>query len=217
MRRSSGTDSGDDMARKLKTYQTSLGFFDLAIAAPSMKAALAAWGASSNLFHQGAAKEADDPRVIAAAMAKPGVVLKRPVGSSGRFEEHADVPSDLPGRKAKVRGDKPHKKRGGSSPRKVIPDAATRKAAAGFEREERRREKERAREEAIAAKRRKQRDAASAKAQAAVEKAQREHDKRAAAIENARAEVEKRWDAEQARWDRQRKQLMDALHRARNQ
>ena len=39
------------MARKLKTYQTSLGFFDLAIAAPSMKAALEAWGADSNLFH----------------------------------------------------------------------------------------------------------------------------------------------------------------------
>jgi hypothetical protein len=32
------------MARKLKTYQTSLGFFDLAMAAPSMKAALEAWG-----------------------------------------------------------------------------------------------------------------------------------------------------------------------------
>ena len=30
---------GLSMARKLKTYQTSLGFFDLAIAAPSMKAA----------------------------------------------------------------------------------------------------------------------------------------------------------------------------------
>jgi hypothetical protein len=28
------------MARKLKTYQTSLGFFEQAIAAPSMKAAL---------------------------------------------------------------------------------------------------------------------------------------------------------------------------------
>src|ERR1700684_3693067 len=28
------------MARQLKTFQTSLGFFDLAIAAPSMKAAL---------------------------------------------------------------------------------------------------------------------------------------------------------------------------------
>jgi hypothetical protein len=36
------------MARKLKTYQTSLGFFDLAIAAPSMKAALEAWGADSH-------------------------------------------------------------------------------------------------------------------------------------------------------------------------
>ena len=49
------------MARKLKTYLTSLGFFDLAIAAPSMKAALEAWGADSNLFHQGAAKESHDP------------------------------------------------------------------------------------------------------------------------------------------------------------
>ena len=42
------------MAKKLKTFETSLGFFDLAIAAPSMKAALEAWGADSNLFHQGA-------------------------------------------------------------------------------------------------------------------------------------------------------------------
>src|SRR3984893_14458275 len=85
------------MARKLKTYQTSLGFFDLAIAAPSMKAALEAWGADSNLFHQGAAKESDDPDVIAAAMKKPGVVLRRPVGSNGSFSEHADLPTDLGG------------------------------------------------------------------------------------------------------------------------
>jgi hypothetical protein len=49
------------MARKLKTFQTSRGFYDLAIAAPSMKAALEAWGAGSNLFHQGIAKETDDP------------------------------------------------------------------------------------------------------------------------------------------------------------
>ena len=69
------------MAKKLKTYQTSLGFFDQAIAAPSMKAALEAWGADSNLFHQGAAVESHDPNVIAATMAKPGVVLRRPVGT----------------------------------------------------------------------------------------------------------------------------------------
>ena len=66
------------MARKLKTYQASLGFFDLAIAAPSMKAALEAWGADSNLFHQGAAKESDDPDVIAATMTKPGVCAQAP-------------------------------------------------------------------------------------------------------------------------------------------
>jgi hypothetical protein len=81
------------MARKLKTYQTSLGFFDLAVAAPSMKAALEAWGADSNLFHQGAAKQSEDPDVIAATMAAPGVVLKRPVGSSGLSKS---TPSCLP-------------------------------------------------------------------------------------------------------------------------
>jgi hypothetical protein len=31
-----------------------LGFYDLAIAASSMKAALEAWGTGSNLLHQGA-------------------------------------------------------------------------------------------------------------------------------------------------------------------
>ena len=85
------------MARKLKTYQTSLGFFDLAIAAPSMKAALEALGADSNLFHQGAAKESDDPDVIAAAMKKPGVVLRRPVGTDRPFREHAELSTDLGG------------------------------------------------------------------------------------------------------------------------
>src|SRR5438105_15536103 len=85
------------MARKLKTYQTSLGFFDEAIAAPSMKAALEAWGTKTNLFHQGVAKEVDDPEVIAATMRKPGVILRRPVGSNGPFKEHADTPTRMTG------------------------------------------------------------------------------------------------------------------------
>src|SRR6202012_5733020 len=83
------------MARKLKTYQTSLGFFEQAIAASSMKAALEAWGADSNLFHQGAAKESTDPDIVAATMARPGDVLKRPVGSNGPFGEHAALPKNL--------------------------------------------------------------------------------------------------------------------------
>ena len=60
-----------------------------------MKAALEAWGADSNLFHQGAATESDDPAVIAATLKKPGVVLRRAVGSHGSFGERAELPSDL--------------------------------------------------------------------------------------------------------------------------
>ena len=147
------------MARKLKTYQTSLGFFDQAIAAPSMKAALEAWGADSNLFHQGAAKESHDPNVIAATMAKPGVVLRRPVGSDGPFSEHAELPTDLGdggGRPAKA-ARKPvgHKLR--KTPSRPVDKAAERKAALAYEREQRRRELERAREEAARQKERERR------------------------------------------------------------
>src|SRR5215510_431176 len=83
------------MAKKLKAYVTSLGFFDQAVAAPSMKAALEAWGSKSNLFHQGFAREADDPATVQAAMAKPGVVLKRPIGSDQPFSESAELPTSL--------------------------------------------------------------------------------------------------------------------------
>jgi hypothetical protein len=123
------------MARKLKTYQTSLGFFDLAMAAPSMKAALEAWGADSNLFHQGAAKESHDPDVIAATMAKPGVVLRRPVGSDGSFSEHAELPTNLGGGQTKAaRKSKGAKAQKPSS--RPVDKAAERKAAFDYEREQ---------------------------------------------------------------------------------
>jgi colicin import membrane protein len=69
------------MARRLKTYQASSGFFDLAVPVPSMKAAAEAWGSRINVFKQGFAKETRDPAIIAATMATPGVVLRCPVGS----------------------------------------------------------------------------------------------------------------------------------------
>jgi colicin import membrane protein len=109
------------MVRKLKIFETSLGFFDLAIAAPSMKAALEAWGADSNLFHQGVAKESDDPDVVAATMAKPGVVLRRPVGSDGPFSEHADLPTHLSDNEPK---DGPRRAR--ATPRKRRPERTRR-------------------------------------------------------------------------------------------
>jgi hypothetical protein len=49
-----------------------------------LKAALEAWGSEANLFHQGFAKEADDPAIMAATMTKPGVVMRRAVGSTSR-------------------------------------------------------------------------------------------------------------------------------------
>src|SRR6195952_4548506 len=88
------------MARKLKVFQASLGFYDEAIAAPSMKAALDAWGANSNLFHQGVAKESSDPDVVAAPMSKPGVILRRPVGSDDPFKEQAELPKNVSDLKA---------------------------------------------------------------------------------------------------------------------
>jgi hypothetical protein len=201
------------MARKLKTYQTSLGFFEQAIAAPSMKAALEAWGADSNLFHQGAAKESRDPDVIAATMAKPGVVLKRPVGSDGPFGEQAELPKNLDhdGRQKPAR--RPSAKAKKSS---VPPDkAADRKVAQAYERERQRREREEAREEAARQKERERRQDAIDKAQAALDKAEEEHAKRAEALRAQIEAIEIKVQAEDANWDKEAKRLKAALQRAR--
>ena len=77
------------MARKLRDFAGLLRSGDRGSIDESGAASV---GADSNLFHQGAAKESDDPDVIAAAMAKPGVVLRRPVGSDASSGERADLP-----------------------------------------------------------------------------------------------------------------------------
>ena len=204
------------MARTLKTYQTSLGFFDLAIAAPSMKSALEAWGADSNLFHQGAAKQSDDPDVIAATMAKPGVVLRRPVGSDESFSEHAELPTNLDGEGRPTKGTRKSASRRPKKPySRPVDKAVERKAALAYEREQRRRERERAKEEAARLKERERRQQAIDKAQAALDKAKREHAKRAEAIEAEREALDKKSRTEDDRWDKERGRLEAALRRAR--
>jgi hypothetical protein len=204
------------VARKLKTYQTSLGFFDLAIAAPSMKAALEAWGADSNLFHQGAAKESDDPDVIAAAMKKPGVVVTRPVGSDASFGEHAELPTNLGDRKGPTKdAHKPKGRKAEKPSSRPVDKAAERKAALAFEKEQKRRERERASEEAARQKDRERRQQAVDKAQAALDKAEQQHAKRAAAIQAEIEAQEKKSQAEDARWDKERERLQGAMRRAR--
>jgi hypothetical protein len=206
------------MARKLKSFQTSLGFFDQAIAAPSMKAALEAWGADSNLFHQGAAKESDDPAVIAATMKKPGVVLRRPVGSDRPFSEHAELPTDLGdsgGRRAKSARKSQERKPQKTSFR-AVDKAAERTAALAYEREQRLRDRERAKEEAARQKERKRRQQAIDKAQAALDQAEAQHAKRVAVIQAQAEAIEKRSQAEDASWVDEKERLQTALRRARD-
>jgi hypothetical protein len=204
------------MARKLKTYQTSLGFFDLAIAAPSMKAALEAWGADSNLFHQGVAKQSEDPDIVDATMAAPGVVLKRPVGSSGPFKEQAELPTNLAGDNISNKAGaglvrrKPQK-----HPERATDQEAERKAGLAFEKEQKRRERQRAKEEAAQREERERRQKAVDKAQSALDAARREHEKNASDIQAQLEALEARSQAEEARWEKEKARLEAALRRAR--
>lgn len=202
------------MARKLKTYQTSLGFFDQAVAAPSMKAALEAWGADSNLFHQGAAKESTDPDVIAATMKRPGVVLRRAVGSDGPFGEHAELPKNLGQDGRKKCGSKPSVRKAKKSP--TQPDkAADRKAAQAYEREQQRREREEAREEAAKQKERERRQQAIDRAQASLDEAERAHSERSTALRAQMEVIEKKMLDEDADWQKEQERLKKELRRAR--
>jgi hypothetical protein len=202
------------MARRLKTYQTSSGFFDLAIAAPSMKAAADAWGSRTNLFKQGLAKETHDPKIVAATMAKPGVVLRRPVGSNAEFSEHAELPEHLPAEKVKQRPTKPQPETKETATDK-LDDKATRSAALASESEQKRREEARRKEAVAREKERKRREQAIAKAERALEQAEREHEAKVKAIENAGAALERRAQAEDARWEKQKEKLEAALRRTR--
>jgi colicin import membrane protein len=203
------------MARKLKTFTTSAGFFDLAVAAPSMKAALEAWGSKNNLFQHGFAKVSEDPKIVAATMAHPGVVLRRPVGSNGAFSEHAELPTDLPVGKAKHAPAKRSAKRP-EPPTKPVDDKTAREAARAFEKEQKRRDSERRREEANRQRERERRERAIAAVEAALEQAKQDHEARLEDIEKDRAALDKRSQAEDARWRKKKEELETELRRARS-
>lgn len=79
-------------AKRLKVYRTSIGFHDAYVAAPSKKAALAAWGASKDLFAIGAAELVTDPALTKEALASPGEVVRRSRGSLA--DQLAALPED---------------------------------------------------------------------------------------------------------------------------
>ena len=180
-----------------------------------MAAALRAWGSDTNLFQQGFAKETDDPAIVGATLAKPGIVLRRPVGSDGAFSEYAELPKKLPIDKVQERTAEP-RATAREPPAQQVDDKAAREAALAFERERKRRDSERRKEEAAREKERKRREQAIAKAEAALEEAKRDHETTVEEIERDRAALDRRSHAEDARWAKQKEQLETALHRARD-
>jgi hypothetical protein len=113
------------MVRKLKTFQTSLpssgrGAFDEERRSK---------GAGSNLFHQGVAKETDDPKVVAAMTSKPGVVFKRAAGSNGRFAEQSDLLSDLASGEDRARRESIARSRRSEPLRRLLQNSAKAKPA----------------------------------------------------------------------------------------
>ncbi|MBY8823476.1 hypothetical protein [Sphingomonas colocasiae] len=77
---------------KLKVFRTPIGFHDAYVAAPSQKAALAAWGADADLFARGVAERVSDPRLAAEPLEKPGEVIRRTRGTAA--EHLAALPRD---------------------------------------------------------------------------------------------------------------------------
>jgi hypothetical protein len=115
---------------RIKVFTADLGFYETAVAARSQKLALAHWGVSRDLFREGSAKETQDPRAVEAAVRKVGLVVRRPIGSSGPFEERGEAERAL---LKKFGGKSSTKiKKGRGSPKAIRakrPSAAKRKIA----------------------------------------------------------------------------------------
>lgn len=201
------------MPRRLKVYVTSIGFFDLAIAAPSMKAALAAWGAHSNLFHQNFAKEVHDADIAKLAMQHPGIVLKRPVGSTKPFAETSELPDDLIS--ADSRSKSTRKPRPNQPGARKTSATDAKKASAAYEREERKRRDNDRREEAKRAEVLRKRAAAVAEAEARLESAQTDHEGKLAEFAASRDELDRGERDESRRWEAEKWKLEAAVKKAR--
>jgi hypothetical protein len=210
------------MARKLKTFITNIGFFELALAAPSMKAALEAWGMGHNAFQHGFAKQTDDPKIVAATMAKPGVVLRRAVGTKGEFKEQAELPKDLWKLEApkvepiQQQAKAPEKQR--AKAKSATDDKRDRAAILSFEKAKQRRDAAREKEQAEAAAQREKEQArierAVAKVDDALDRAKTHHEEMVAAIAVDQEKLDRRAAAEKKRWDAERAKLEDARERA---
>jgi hypothetical protein len=106
-------------SQRLKVYMTQIGFHNWLVAAPSQKAALAAWDVKENLFAMGSARVVTDKDCIELAMTTPGVPVPVDTGHDlakvtrvVRLDEHrrrkpAHRAEKAPARKPAARRRKP--------------------------------------------------------------------------------------------------------------
>jgi hypothetical protein len=131
---------------KLKVFRTPAGFHDAYVAAPSQKAALAAWGSDANLFARGLAEVVTDPDLTREPLARPGEVIR-----VARTMADAPAPTKKAARRKATPAPAP-------KPKPKPSRAALARAEAALEAAEARQAEERAalkrEEQALAAKRR---------------------------------------------------------------
>jgi hypothetical protein len=81
---------------KLKVFAWSNGLKTYAVAATSRPKALQAWGIHQDLFADGTAHEVEDPGLIAATTAQPGVVVEQAISGGAAKAIAAVKPSSKP-------------------------------------------------------------------------------------------------------------------------
>ncbi|MBZ9719174.1 cell envelope biogenesis protein TolA [Mesorhizobium sp. AD1-1] len=201
------------MGKKLKVYQTSIGFFDLAVAAPSMKAAAEAWGSDPDIFKRGFAKQTEDPKVMEAAKAMPGVVLRRPVGSRDKFTEKPALPR-VPEADQRTQKDTAQREHFGKKADTKSAEKAKLKASAALEKEKKREALARAKAEVERAREIRQRELAIAKANTVFERARRRHDHAMNTIRQRREELDEEEADEDEKWRREQQAHNASLNEA---
>jgi colicin import membrane protein len=186
---------------------TSIGFYDLAFAAPSMKAALEAWGAGSNLpsrcregdgrsgrgrrddfeARRGSQTTCRIERTVRRALRSPIRPGIQTASTSGKASPEA-------GETSREGHSRTYRKRSQEGSRRLREGAEAPGGRAPVRRSRQRKGPRAA-------------GGAKAKAQAALDRAEREHQKRTAAIQAEAEAIEKRSLSESDRWEKERERL----------
>ncbi|HUO03371.1 MAG TPA: cell envelope biogenesis protein TolA, partial [Rhizomicrobium sp.] len=157
----------------------------------------------------------NDAAIVKAAMARPGIVLRRPVGTGEPFQEDAALPAgfalpsvkEAPALKTKKAQEKKAQRPAKTAERKTSPAAII-----SFEKARAERERARAKEDAAARREAEKRSSAVEKAQAALDDAREDHQARR---DKLTRELDRRIADEEARWTKTRARLEAALEKAR--